>query len=209
MADGNPSSALDVALGYIRRGWSPIPIPHKEKRPKGNEWQQLRITAASASSYFNGHANIGVILGPASGDLVDVDLDCKESVILAPRILPPTAARFGRPGKPGSHFLYRCKVAHDKAAFQFKDPVKVNSVTTGKMMNETLCELRVGGVRSAQTVFPGSTHPSGERITWDEEGEPAEVEVADLLKRVRLLAVMALLARSAPGEGSREKIWQI
>jgi hypothetical protein len=29
---------LDIALEYIARGWAPIPIPHKRKKPAGEEW---------------------------------------------------------------------------------------------------------------------------------------------------------------------------
>ena len=62
-----------------------------------------------------------------------------------------------------------------------------------------LLEVRVGGEKGAQTVFPGSVHESDEEIRWDENGEPAKVDDDDLLKRARLLAcdlpVRALLAR--------------
>src|SRR6266853_1270049 len=34
-AAGRGMSPLDIALEYIDRGWSPVPIPHKSKRPSG------------------------------------------------------------------------------------------------------------------------------------------------------------------------------
>jgi hypothetical protein len=49
--------------------------------------------------------NIGILLGEASGGLVDVDLDTEEAVKLALAFLPDTA-RFGRPHNVGSHWLY-------------------------------------------------------------------------------------------------------
>ena len=59
---------LETALDYLGRGWSPIPIPHKSKRPIGDEWQNRRITRANAGQWFNGDTqNIGVLLGEASG----------------------------------------------------------------------------------------------------------------------------------------------
>ena len=75
------SSPLDFALEYIRRGFSPIPILHKDKSPpKKKGWQKLRINADTAPRFFNGAAqNIGVLMGPASGGLTDVDLDCDEA----------------------------------------------------------------------------------------------------------------------------------
>ena len=58
-------TALDVALSYIRRGWSPVPVPYKKKKPVIPAWQKLRIGADDAPQYFNGAAqNVGVILGP-------------------------------------------------------------------------------------------------------------------------------------------------
>jgi putative DNA primase/helicase len=55
----------------------------------------------------------------------------------------------------------------------------------------------------AQTVFPGSTHESGERIAWESDGEPAAVEPWELIRSVALLAAASLYVRYAPSEGSR------
>jgi hypothetical protein len=58
---------LEIALQYIDRGWSPIPIPHRSKGPIIDGWQNLRIGGTDAPRYFNGAAqNIGIILGHAS-----------------------------------------------------------------------------------------------------------------------------------------------
>src|ERR671920_2058732 len=57
----------------------------------------------------------------------------------------------------------------------------------------------------AQTVFPGSTHESGEAIVWDHSGEPREIEGADLKRAVSVLAALSLLVRHWPGEGSRHE----
>ena len=65
-----------------------------------------------------------------------------------------------------------------------------------------LLEVRVGGVKGAQTVFPGSVHESDEEIRWDEAGDPAEIPDDDLLKRARLLASICLFARYWPGRRS-------
>src|SRR3954453_2242707 len=150
-------SPLDLALRYIRRGWNPVPIPFKAKRPIDKGWQERVITAENAPQFFNGQAqNIGIILGPASGGLTDVDLDCPEAIAVAPDLLPETHAVFGRQSKPRSHYLYRTSLAQTagKAALRFQDPTD----------NAVLVELRVGGKSGAQTVFPGSVHESGEAV---------------------------------------------
>ena len=54
-------NTLDIALEYIAKGWSPIPIVFREKRPPMSGWQKLRINHETAPQYFNGVAqNVGV-----------------------------------------------------------------------------------------------------------------------------------------------------
>jgi RecA-family ATPase len=190
-------TALDAALAYIARGWCPVPIPHRTKAPRGDGWQTRRIDAVSAPQYFNGEpANVGVLLGPASGGLTDVDLDCPEAIAVAPYILPKTGAMFGRASKRASHRLYVTDLAAcvDTAAVQLKDP-KTKAM---------LIELRIGGGgKGAQSVFPGSTHEGGEPIFWEESGEPSRVDGGELQRCVRVTAACALMARCWPGDGSR------
>ena len=143
--------------GLHRARLSVVPISHKQKAPKIKAWEKLNITADNAAKFFNGaDQNIGVQLGARSKGLTDVDLDCAEAVRLAPHFLPPTNAVFGRASKPSSHYLYNIGDAPEKATEQLKDENK-----------QTIIELRMGGgSAAAQTVFPGSTHPSGETIQW-------------------------------------------
>jgi hypothetical protein len=190
------SPLLEIALDYINRGWSPVPVPYRKKGPVIEGWQALRITESDAPKFFNGkRQNIGVIL---CDGLIDIDLDSPEAVIVAPRFLPRPTPCFGRAGKRHSHFLFHAPdiaEAVTQASVPFKDPA-----TAEKAM---LCELR-GGVGGAQTVFPGSTHVCGEPIAWeDAERVPLIVPAAVLLKAVSRTAVAALLARHMPTSGAR------
>jgi P4 family phage/plasmid primase-like protien len=183
-------TALDAAMDYLRRGWRPIPIPHRAKAPTIPGWPSLRLDSADLPGYFNGGPlNVGVLLGEPSGWLVDVDLDCPEALHLAPAFLPPTRSRFGRPSKRASHWLYIVTTPVESEAF--KDPDG-----DGKAM---LVELRATG----QTVFPGSVHETGEPIDWDEDGELARGDGATLRQAVADLATACLLARHWPAPGSR------
>jgi Bifunctional DNA primase/polymerase, N-terminal len=189
---------IEFANGYIARGWNPVPVAWRTKRPIGDDWQSRKIDASNVTQYFDGtQLNVGVQLGPSSAGLTDVDLDCLEAVAIAPYVLPPTAARFGRVSRRDSHRLYITDLATktENAVFQFRHP------NTGEM----LCELRVGGGgKGAQTVFPGSVHAeSGEDITWDENGSPAVTVGNDLLRKVKELAAYCLIARYWPAEGAR------
>jgi hypothetical protein len=101
------TTTLAIACTFIARGWNPVPILYRTKAPRGDGWQQRRITVETAPQWFNGAAsNIGVQLGAASNGLTDIDLDCAETITIAPYILPPTKAIFGRPSKRNSHRLY-------------------------------------------------------------------------------------------------------
>ena len=68
----------------------------------------------------------------------------------------------------------------------------------------TLVELRIGGSdKGAQTLFPGSMHPSGEPIEWVSDGEPKHVDGGELKRCVGALAAAALLVRHYPATGVR------
>ena len=139
--------------------------------------------------------NIGVQLGPMSNGLTDVDLDCREAVAIGPMLLPSSNNIFGRASKPRSHWLYGTTLADKiaKACLQFKD-------VDGTMM----LELKIGGGgKGSQSVFPGSTHTSGEAIEWDRDGALVTVDDDKLLRQVRRLAVAVMLARHWPAEGAR------
>jgi hypothetical protein len=182
---------LDSARQYISRGWCPIPIPYKEKGPKLKEWNKLRLTTATARDHFNGAPqNIGVLLGEPSGWLVDVDLDCEEARRIAPRVLAATA-RFGRAGSTNSHWLYRVPGA-ESCRYALRTP-------DGHM--HTLIELRATNL---QTVFPPSTHPSGEMICWEDDVIPTEISAENLSDAVLEAAVRCAFARFAPDALSQD-----
>ena len=194
------NAPLAIALDYIGRGWNPVPVDYRSKKPSaGKDWQLRIIDANNAAQHFNGaQMNIGVILGPSSHGLTDVDLDCDEARAVAPYILPRTGAIFGRASSRAAHRLYYTdlSVNADKAVLIFNDPT-----TGGRVL-----ELRIGGDSGAQTVFPGSTHEdTGEAITWEESGEPASVDGAHLVHRIHELAAYSLIARYWPAPGLKAR----
>src|SRR6266581_547712 len=96
----------DYAHQYLDRGFAPVPVEFKTKSPKVNAWPDFRLKREQVLSVFQLPCNIGIILGEASGGLIDIDLDCSEAIDLAPYILPPTGMIFGRGSKPASHRIY-------------------------------------------------------------------------------------------------------
>ena len=163
-----------AAEQYAKRGWSVIPIPPRSKNPGLKGWERMRLTAESLDDHFNGRPqNVGVLLGEPSGWLIDVDLDHPRAVELAPQFLPSTPAVFGRASNQRSHWLYR--VTAPLATKKFR------SKSAGMIV-----EVRSTGM---QTVFPPSTHETGEAIRWEEgEQEPAEVNPDALIESAKRLA---------------------
>lgn len=172
---------LDHARDLLARGLSPIPVPHRLKAPRLGGWQTLRLASDDLPRYFNGApGNVGALLGEPSGWIVDVDLDHPRALELADRHLPTTGMAWGRKSKPRSHRLYR-----------LTRPGGTHKWTSGSGM---IVELRSTG---CQTIAPGSTHPSGEVVRWDADGDPAPIDPSDLLA---MLDSLAEAVRSELGE---------
>ncbi len=184
----NLSPATKTAIAYARRGWPVVPVPFRHKGPTIRGWSKLRLTDAEILQHFNGEPmNIGVLLGEPSG-IVDLDLDAPEAARLAADLLPPTDSIFGRNGNPASHRLYAATI-NGRSSAKFTAPA-----------GDSLVEIRSTG---AQTIFPGSVHPSGDVVDWESNGEPQHVDLAVLETAARELAAACLLRRRYPESGSR------
>jgi hypothetical protein len=106
---------------------------------------------------------------------------------------------FGRASKPCSHLLYGSTLAAkiDKANLQFKD-----------IDGTVMLELRIGGGgKGSQSVFPGSTHTSGEAIEWARDGELVTVDDDELLRQMHRLATAVMLARHCPCGDGASWVW--
>lgn len=171
MSDAPGSTLMQAAQQYLQRGWSPIPIPPKSKRPIIKGWPALQLRRDELEEHFGSEGNIGLALGHVSGGLVDVDLDCDEAVELASQYLPSTTAISGRPSRRESHWWY---YSPDVDTVKFKDPVS----------GEMLVELRGSGT---QTIVGPSIHPDGEQYD-NLTGEPAVVPAPMLTACVKALA---------------------
>jgi Bifunctional DNA primase/polymerase, N-terminal/Protein of unknown function (DUF3987) len=178
---------IKIAKKYRSWGWLIVPVPPKKKGPRLNDWQKLRLGKSEIPQYFDARDNIGILLGKPSKGLVDIDLDCEQSIFLAPHFLPKTRKIHGRKSKPNSHYWYRC---HSIPA-----PEKFCDID-----NICLVEIRSTG---QQTIVPPSVHPSGELVHWFAKGRSGRVKKAELESAVRRLAAATLISRHWPHKGSR------
>lgn len=187
------SAARDAATRYIEEGWRIVPIPAGEKNPALPGWPETEHALDSVTG------NVGVILGPVSKHLADVDLDSHFALALAPYFLPATAT-FGRAAKPRSHWLYYCEGLRSQR-FTFERAGKVELV---ELRGQNASNDRCGH----QSVFPGSTHATGESVEWDADGAD-EIAVVDrgvlIWATTRLATACAIADGWEPGTNRNNK----
>jgi DNA polymerase I-like protein with 3'-5' exonuclease and polymerase domains len=185
-------AAPRTAHALFALGLLPVPVPYRTKKCVLPGYPDFRRETLDLDELFpddGGPRNVGVVLGGVSGRIVDADLDVHEAVVAADTLLPDTGWVFGRRGKPRSHREYRAAGRAANSA-QYRDP-------DGTMLAELRADRRM-------TVYPGSTHESGERVEWDRFSTPAELPAEDLENAVARVAAAALLARHWPAEGGRQ-----
>lgn len=197
---------------YLDRGRLPVPLLPNRKRPAVTDWPKFRPTPDDLDRHFpaGGDANIGLLLGAASSNLVDIDLDSPEAIAVAPYLLPTTGWVHGRASAPRSHHWYQVDEPPAKASERFVDPTATAGEPVDGDADEgdrgregLLLELRSSG---GQTVVPPSRHPSGEVLEWvTPVGQPTEIPIGELRRAVHEVAAAALLARHWPGRGSRDE----
>lgn len=208
------AAVVEAALDAYRRGLTPLPIPRHSKGPTMAGWNKLRwpdpttdtgegedaVRAAFEEYTAGGSTNLGVLLGEASGDLIDVDLDHPAALRLKSYLLPYTAAVHGRETSRKSHYWYRAKPGTLPATRRLRIPDK-SGYGSGVSV-----EIRGNG---AQTLVPPSIHPATAE-TYEWEGEPwggtegpALVDGSELLAQVSLLGLCAVLLDAWPGPGQR------
>ena len=187
------ANAISIAAeSYVSQDMTPIPVEYKDKMPVKAGWQNQTLSNVDIERDFpdGKKLNIGIVLGDASGGVLDIDLDCPEAIGMADKFLPPTGMIFGRPGAPRSHRIYRVSKCGSRIGF------------SGPGDEGMLVEFRGNG---AQTVFPPSTHESGEQIAFNEDGSPATIDHDALIRNVQHLAAASLLAKHW-ADGKRHEI---
>ena len=200
---------MSMAAKYLSLGIALTPLPVGSKKPLERNWGRSYYTDESASDVFR-DMNIGFVLGVSPGSvetgagdagLVDIDLDCREAIRLAPYFLPDTNWVFGHASAKRSHYMYRCK---GSATVKFSSGKPGDGAGDGGMV----LEIRGAG---AQTMAPGSVHPSGEPVrfdlgTWERGGLPPVVDRGELEQACSMIAAGALILRHGWVDGTRDEV---
>ena len=182
----------NIICSYIDHGFAPIPVRYKAKHPAIEGWTKLKIEESDIETYFEEPCNIGILTGKASWGLIDVDIDDPDALKFAPYFLLETFCIFGRVSKPRSHWLYRVPHPGNRVSFSVK--------------SRMIVEVRGNG---CCTVFPGSVHPSGETIEFENPDDytPSNTTWSELTRAAKKIAIATVLhPHWAEGSHSRHDL---
>lgn len=201
------NDSIETALRAVELGYQPVAVRDGQKRPRGSSWTHTRWSVDDPDKvreYFreageSGASGVGLLLGKASGGLIDVDFDHPYSLRVKDNLIPPSAMETGRVGRPRSHRW-----------FMVEDLSQLPSTRQYKMPDGSMSiELRS---TNGQTVIPPSIHPSGEEYRWEGEpwgGEagPAVVDGRKLAIQVAYAGMASVLIENWPKRGSRHEAY--
>jgi P4 family phage/plasmid primase-like protien len=214
-------------LEYTKFGWDTLPIPpddngNPHKSPEGiKAWPKRAAEHDFTEQDFElPNTNLGGLLGPQSKpsnftdavfvppNLTDIDCDTPLAVKIAAWLLPTIlngehTCKFGRPGKPVSHYLYYTD--ESLPSERIMDPL----LGMKGCIIEYRCLKKNGLTRGMQTVFPPSVwrdkdNPENlveEQIDFVPGCGPekiATVNARDLLRLTHWIAAVVLMAKYYP-----------
>jgi hypothetical protein len=109
-----PEQRLKKLLELFDNDCVVVPIPRGEKGPIIKEWQKVTFERAQQPDWqrrlcacFKCGGNLGILLGPASGDLVDIDIDLDDRVEPFLEANPKLRNTLRRRGKRGCGLMVR------------------------------------------------------------------------------------------------------
>ena len=192
------TTVQQAVIKYKAREWLPIRVHKRDiesggkwegKEPVGNAWQNTKPSVAD----WKPDENVGVMLGPKSYNLADIDLDDAGAREIA--AMPELFGRcpsFGREGMspPGHYIMYVPDIGDNAKRHQFNPAGDFIDVRAGKCM----------------TVFPPSEHEA--KIVWTRGEMPREIpsmKWKDLSERAWLVAFLATCLKFYTGKGEHDE----
>ncbi len=148
-------------LLYLRRGWSVVPVPHRQKFPDLNwkVYQGRRASEEEAARWELEDQGLAVVCGAVSGNLVCLDFDDLEAYEAWAAANPESARELPTAKSArGRHVFFRTETVERSGKFWLKDGGQVagDLISEGKLV-----------------VVPPTIHPSGMVREW--VTEPGDV----------------------------------
>lgn len=163
-------SAFQIAHQFFPHGVL-LPIPKAQKGPRINGWQKLTFEASQAPEFqalLQAADNIGLLLGIASDNVIDLDLDSASAVRrLCELNLPLLNKTFQTVGSRGRHFFFQIEGPYPQKIHRLELPGE-----------EHVGEWRGGG--GAQTVISG-IHTSGVPYRIINETPVLKIKFSDIV----------------------------
>ena len=168
------------------------------KKAVAESWTVRLSKQIKQLDQFKDFENVNIATGRDSL-IVDIDLDCEESNILADHFLNPTGSEFGRESTPRSHRLYKVidlTKKHTRAYFDFKGTDKSMLVEMRANKHYTMC---------------AGQYDNQEQVVWSKHDKPTEVTYDTLFKQCAKLSVASVLLRKSPVPDTkmRNEYWKL
>ena len=155
-------------------------------------WTQRLNKQIKSIDQIKDYTNLNIATGRESG-IVDVDLDCPETIMLADYFLPKTEFEFGRESTPRAHRLFKVidlTLKHTRSYCSFSDEKKAMLVEVRANKHYTMC---------------WGQYDNQEKVVWTNSGLPTEITWESLNKAVALLGVASVILRKYAKEGLRNE----
>ena len=160
-------------------------------------WDKRRKRIVKSTEEIKPFANYHIITG--EGNILDLDLDCKETRALAEYFMPPTKMKYGRESTPASHWIYKVldlNKKHTRKYFMFEDE---------DVAKKTLVELRAYDHYS----MCSGKYPENEHVEWNEYEAIGETTYDTLYKATAMLSAAAVILRNYPAAERNVYIWHV
>ena len=160
-------------------------------------WDQRRKRIVKSTDEIKPFANYHIITG--EGNILDLDLDCKETRALAEYFMPPTKMKYGRESTPASHWIYKVldlNKKHTRKYFMFEDE---------DVAKKTLVELRGYDHYS----MCSGKYPENEHVEWNEYEAIGETTYDTLYKSTAMLSAAAVILRNYPASERNVYVWYV
>ncbi|MFH2050921.1 MAG: VapE domain-containing protein [bacterium] len=181
---------------YIARGWHPIPLRERDKRPAA-KWANV----AFAEDDFPKGGNVGINLGMSN--LMVLDLDTEAARRVAPLIVPRTMSSSRH--ADAAHYYFSVGKVGNKTAFGISDEAVQRRFGLETNTDNKTVLVEVLG-RGQQVMAPPSIHPCGTAVRWLCEDGPSAADAATVRNLGKLVAFAAVVLMAYPkSAGQRDE----